>query len=139
MHILSRAGEPSIVTTGAFVTTFHGLLSPAIVTQGKVMRSVVMIKEDTWELLVLLMALLILRFLKLMLCCEAFSLASDLYLQRIKVSTYCMARVSHLNKNCLCPSSMIIRDIKERQGSSGLLILCTKGEKIILKRMILGR
>lgn len=48
-------------------------------------------------------------------CCEGFSLASDLYLRRVRVATDCMSTVSHLKESYFGPSAMITKDIQSRQ------------------------
>lgn len=47
-------------------------------------------------------------------CCEAFSLAEDLQMRRVKVATDCMATVNHIKGKFIGISSTIIDDIKER-------------------------
>ena len=43
-------------------------------------------------------------------CCEAFSLAEDLHLRRVRVSTDCLATVNHLKSEFMGISSTIIKD-----------------------------
>jgi hypothetical protein len=47
-------------------------------------------------------------------CCEAFSLASELYLHKLRVATYCKSILCHLKEEYLGPSIMIILEIQSR-------------------------
>lgn len=48
-------------------------------------------------------------------CCEAFALATDLQVRRIRVATDCLATVNNLSRNFMGSySAIVIRDIKQR-------------------------
>ena len=69
-------------------------------------------------------------------CCEAFALATDLQLRRVKVATDCLATVNHLYGNFMGSSATIIRDIKLRMRQVDESEVVHEARESILKLML---